>query len=472
MASLRAPGLRRLNALLQQAETPVFLLDAGRRLVFVNRAWEELTGFAADEVAGLECRPPGPTREPSLDGFAASFCPPPEALEGRPCAATTLVVHPGGERRWRRVEYWPLRGEGAAVAGLLGLVRAGVEPAHAPESPSARATAGLLALRERLRERFGDDPPIGAGPAHARLLRQIEAASALRAPALVVGEPGTGKRHVARAIHRGGPRPDAPLLVLDAAALPADALEPAALGLTQAEGNGPPPNGLAPQGATIVIAEVEALPRDVQQRVAAWLAGGDATPLPDVRWIALTAEDPERGLRADRLRPDLYYALTGLVIHLAPLRDRLDELAMLALHFLERANARNTRRRSGFTPEALDVLRAYDWPGNLAELARVVEAAHERAGGDLVAPDDLPTAIRGHLASAYTPPPMPPAFAPLDATLEQVERRLIEQALQRFRHNKSRAAEALSISRPRLYRRMKELGIPDLPEENGTAGGP
>ncbi len=169
-------------------------------------------------------------------------------------------------------------------------------------------------------------------------------------------------------------------------------------------------------------------------------------------------------MKAERLRPDLYYALTTLVIRTRPLRERLDELPLLAQSLLERTNARGARQRGGFSPEALAALLAYDWPGNLRELARVVEAAHARGEGDWIDVDDLPAAIRGHLGAAYTPPPMPTQVTPLDDLLTQVERRLIEQALQRARQNKSRTAELLGISRPRLYRRIKELNLPDVPD--------
>jgi DNA-binding NtrC family response regulator len=106
-------------------------------------------------------------------------------------------------------------------------------------------------------------------------------------------------------------------------------------------------------------------------------------------------------------------------------------------------------------------LLTYDWPGNLRELNRVVEEARRHGEGLLIDAVDLPAAIRGHLASAYAPQATPPPITPLDELLAQIERRLIENALQRARQNKSRAAELLGISRPRLYRRIKELGLPD-----------
>ena len=116
-------------------------------------------------------------------------------------------------------------------------------------------------------------------------------------------------------------------------------------------------------------------------------------------------------------------------------------------------------------------MAAYDWPGNFPELARVVEHAHARAAGHLIAAEDLPATIRGHLGGAYNPPAPPDPIKPLDELLTEVERRAIETALRQSRSNKSRAAEILGISRPRLYRRIKELNLPDdePAEDDGAA---
>src|SRR5947209_8790922 len=106
MASSRLSGSR-FDQLLQQAREPAFWLNGGRRLVWVNRAWGGLTGRAAGEVLGLVCDGHGPSRDGDLAGLGGSFFPPPEAVAGRPAGSRTLIVHPSGERRWRRVEYWP-----------------------------------------------------------------------------------------------------------------------------------------------------------------------------------------------------------------------------------------------------------------------------------------------------------------------------------------------------------------------------
>src|SRR5262245_51520721 len=212
MAAPRVQGARRWNALLQQAREPVFLLDAQRRLALVNKAWEELTARRAEEVAGLECLPHGPTRDGDLAGLGASFCPPPEVLAGRPAGATTLIVREGGERLWRRVEFWPYHDARGGLIGIFGLVRANDAPPHAPESESHRLRAGLQELRDRLLRQHGTDQLIGQGPAHQRLMEQVGAAARTAVPVLILGEPGTGRKLVARTIHAQGTHPQAPLL--------------------------------------------------------------------------------------------------------------------------------------------------------------------------------------------------------------------------------------------------------------------
>jgi len=467
MASPRVTGVR-FDQLLRQAREPAFWLTAGLKLVWVNRAWEELTGHPASSVAGLVCRAHGPARSGDLPGLGGSFYPPAEAIAGRPAGVKALIVHAGGERKWRRVEYWPFHDDRGRLFATLGIVRALDDPPSAPDADSQRLRVELLEVRDRLLGRYGLDNLIGRGPAHRRLLDQVAAASASGVPVLIVGEPGTGKRLVARTIHQLGGSHPAPFVPLDCAALPPEVLERELFGTLADHDRGTDhdrdrgdaatrPRLSLPEGSTVLIGDILDLSRDHQGRLAAALDSR-------ARLIATTASDPDEALTAGRLRPDFYYAVTTLVIRLRPLRDRLDELPVLAQHFLERANLRGGRQRGGFCEAVVRTLQGYDWPGNLRELSRVVEDSHGRGEADAIEVDDLPAAVRGHQGAAYVLPPTLPTVTPLDEILTQVERRLIENALTRSRHNKSRAAELLGISRPRLYRRIKELNLPDEPE--------
>jgi DNA-binding NtrC family response regulator len=457
------------NPLWQRAREPIFWLDPALKLAWVNRAWEELTGYPAAAVVGLTCQAHAPTQPGDASDLAASFHPPPESLAGRPAGGPTLIYRADGERLWRRVEFWPFCDERSGLIGLLGTVRADADAPSVPNSEDGRLHAELLEIRRRLQERHGLDALIGFGPAHRRLLEQIRLAAGSAVPVLIVGEPGSGKRHVARTIHQHGPNRHRPVIAFDCEALPAEILERELFGAADpwaSDGTRRRPRLSLGDGSTLLIDEVLSLPRDLQARLV------EALDSP-VRLIATTAREPEAAVRDERLRPELYYTLTALVVRLLPLRERRDELPALAQHVLERVNQRGVAQRVAFAPEALGVLTAYDWPGNFPELARVVEHAHAhaRAGAHLIAADDLPATIRGHLGGAYNPPAPPNPIKPLDELLTEVERRVIETALRQSRSNKSRAAEILGISRPRLYRRIKELNLPDdePAEEDGPA---
>jgi len=462
-------GSFELNRLLGQARAQLFWLDAELKLVWVNRAWEVLTGCPAEAVVGLTCQAHAPTRGGDLADLASSFYPPPESLAGNPAGASALIIHANGERLWRRIEFWPFCDDQGTLIGLLGQVREEDRQLSVPDTVANQLHTELLEIRRSLYHEFGFDGLIGSGPAHSRLLNQVRLAASGTFPVLIVGEAGTGKHHVARTIHQQGPNGQQPLVPFDCEALPAEILERQLFGGDrqkdrESRGNPPSSGSGRPRialidGSTLLICEIVLLPRDLQARLVAALDSR-------VRLLATTVNDPDVALQNEQLRPELYFALTALVIRLRPLRDRRDELPVLAQHLLERANQRGAEQRTGFSPQAIEALLAYDWPGNLHELTRVVDFAHARPGshGPLVEPDDLPASIRGNLGAGFAAPATPVSIEPLDEILIQVERRLIETALRHARRNKSKAADLLGISRPRLYRRIKELNLPDEPE--------
>jgi DNA-binding NtrC family response regulator len=460
----------------------MFWLDSALRVTWVNRAWEDLTGRTAESVLGMHCVTTDLT-EAGVDGdLAASVAPPPEALAGQPSGCLARIFHVETGRIWRRVEFWPFHGRTGALLGLLGQVREPDGPPSVPDSQTMRVRTQLWQVREQLHQSFGVESLIGTGPSHRRIMDQIRLAASTAVPVLLIGEPGTGKRLVASMIHQLSARREQPLLPFDCEALSAEVLERELFspGNQADEPETAPPLDQPPrpsrltlaEGSTLVIGEILALPRDLQGRLAEALDGR-------ARLIATTSGDPEHALRLQQLRPDLYYAITTLVLKLEPLRQRRHELPLLAQHFLERANERWRWFCGGLTQAAIEAICSYDWPGNLRELARVLDAAYTQARtrpaadwrdrGLLIDVDDLPASILGNLGAAYLPPAPASPIKPLDELLTEIERRLIETALIKARQNKSRAAELLGISRPRLYRRIKELNLPDESEPEAEA---
>ena len=458
MVASRVSGVR-LDQLLQQASEPAFWLNSELKPIWVNRAWERLTGHSAESVLGMvNAFGARGGENGALAGLGGSLYPPPEVLAGRPCGQKTLIVRAEGERVWRRVEWWPFHLESGGLTAILGLIRDVDEVGLASDSEAHRLRTELFEARDRLLDRYEIDSLLGQGAAHRRLLDQVQAAARTSLPALLVGEVGTGKRLAAKVIHQLGESRRLPIVQLDCSAVPVDVVERELFGRRGEEREEQSIARLAlPDGATLVLGDILELPRDLQARLVPALDGR-------VRVVGTTSKDPDLAYRADRLRTDFYYKLTTIIIRLNPLRERLDELPLLAQHFLELDQAIAERAVRGFSGSAMHALLKYDWPGNLGELERVVREARRVAAGDMIQREDLPAAILGDFASAYHVAPKAKEAISLDEFLTQVERRLIESALQRSKHNKSRAAEMLGISRPRLYRRIKELNLPEEPE--------
>jgi PAS domain S-box-containing protein len=458
----------------REAAEPTFWLDQSLRMVWVNRAWETLTGYEASQVHGMRSWSHSPLQAGSISDLVASFHPTPQTMSGQPSSGPALIINAEGDRLCKQLDFWPFHDFQGKLIGVLGRVGDLDADAISANHNGQDLHADLIALRFKLHHSYGFDRLIGRGLAHVRLLDQVRIASSSKLPVLILGDVGTGKRAVARTIHEIGPNRDQSIHFVDVEAIPVELLEEELLcRLDQSESvrdNAVMPDGNLPFSspkppATLAVGDVMCLPRDIQEKLARSLQARRGA-----RFLGLTRVDPELALRSEQIRPDLYYSLTSVVIRLAPLRDRRDEIELLAQYFLERANRERGLRLAGFTVQARDVLREYDWPGNLSELDRVVRYASERGSAPLIHVEDLPASIQGNLGAAYLPPSTPsPKSKPLDELLTEVERRLIENALVKSRRNKTRAADFLGISRPRLYRRMKELNLEDESDSDEDA---
>lgn len=444
MPNPRSSGLRRLGALLQKVAEPIYWLDARRRLVHANVAFEEFVGRPLHELIGLTCPPDADDDRlgPEQRALAELLAPAAEALQGRDAGGPLNWIRADGERREYRLEVHVLRDGHGRILGYLAWLQPAQAAGRFPESAIQSLRAELVAARDQARLRFGIDSLVGYGPVHDRLLQQIRAAAAARASVVVIGEAGSGRCAVARTIAGLG-EGDRLVGIHDCASTSADLLEKAIVASL----------GDQNEHATLVLLDVDRLDSHVQAVLVPRVEAG-------LRILGTSRYAIEEAVRAGSMRYDFACAVSTMTIPLLPLRERLEELPLLSQQFLEIANRRGGESRLGFEPEALEILGRYDWPGNLAELERVVNAAHRVSRAEVIRGQDLPAAIQGHHASAYLPP-KPPPRPPLDGILAQVERDLLEQAIAQGKGNKSRAADILGISRPRLYRRMQELGLVD-----------
>ena len=320
-----------------------------------------------------------------------------------------------------------------------------------------------LQYRQALRERDRVENLVGHSPAMVELYRTIARVAPLDTTVLIQGETGTGKELVARAIHQASPRGQRPFTVVDCAALPETLVESELFGHEKGAFTGATQSrrGLleAAAGSTCLLDEVGELTpplqarllRVLQERVIRRVGGTEPIPV-DVRIIAATNRDLRKLVDEGRFREDLFYRLNVVTIHVPPLRERAEDVPLLAQHFLRRAAAAAGKTVVGLTREALDLLAAYPWPGNVRELEHVIERAVVLTTSTLLTPEDLPPELRPMA-------PAPPADRPARRkTLEELKRWYVEQVLAETGGNKARAAEILGIDRRTLYRILSRTG--------------
>jgi transcriptional regulator with GAF, ATPase, and Fis domain len=322
----------------------------------------------------------------------------------------------------------------------------------------------LRQSHEALRVRYDYGSIVGQTPRMNELFRLLDRITDVDLPVVIHGESGTGKELVARAIHVNGPRKDQPFVSENCGAVPETLLESILFGHVRGAFTGADRDrrGLfeIAHGGTLFLDEIGEMSPAMQTKLLRVLqngelrrVGGDAVIRVDVRVITASNQDLALMVEEKRFRQDLFYRLNVLQVRLPPLRERIADLPLLCAHFVEKYAPGGTRRISR---AAIDQLQAYRWPGNVRELENEVQRALA-LGGDPLGPEDFSPAIR-----SATPSPAGPggdAGLGLKDRVEALERDLLVQALEESKHNQSRAARLLGLSRFGLLKKMKRYGI-------------
>jgi two-component system response regulator HydG len=336
----------------------------------------------------------------------------------------------------------------------------------------ALETQQILAENQRLRQALQERGPtgrlIGRSEALLKVINLVNQIAPVRSTVLLSGESGVGKELVAEAIHFQSPRRDQPLVKLNCGALPEGLIESELFGHEKGAFTGAIQQRkgrfeLADTG-TIFLDEISEIPPTTQVKLLRVLqegeferVGGTQTLKTDVRVIAATNEDMEVLVAEGRFRKDLYYRLNVIHLPIPPLRDRQEDIPLLALHFLDKFCVENNRAAMGIAPEAMAALKSHYWPGNVRELQNVVERAVALCQGNMVELADLPDEVR------HYSPEDDQITIPVGASMEEIERRAITQTLKKTGGDKELTARLLGIGLATLYRRLKEME----PKEHG-----
>jgi transcriptional regulator with GAF, ATPase, and Fis domain len=327
----------------------------------------------------------------------------------------------------------------------------------------------LTRLHHELGDQYGFDRIIGRASALREALARAAKVAATETTVLLTGESGTGKELVARAIHHASPRAEGPFVAVNCAALPETLVDSELFGHERGAFTGADRQKAgrfeAAAGGTLLLDEIADLSLAVQAKLLRVLqehefqrVGGTATLRADIRLIAATNQDLARAVAAGKFREDLFYRLNVFSVHLPPLRERDDDILLLANHFVRELGPRIGRGEPGLSRDARSLLLSHRWPGNIRELANAVERALIVSEGGLLSAEHF-----GLVA---------PATAPVEGaadrlsgraaseSLTDVEKHTILAALDRSKGNKAKAAAALGITRTKLYTRLRQFGLP------------
>jgi DNA-binding NtrC family response regulator len=324
-----------------------------------------------------------------------------------------------------------------------------------------------MALKRQVQNHSARTRLVGGSRAWRQVCAMVDQVAPSRATVLLMGESGTGKELIAGLIHRLSPRAERPFITLNAAALPETLLEAELFGYEKGAFTGAlqrkPGRFELADGGTLFLDEIGEMPVGVQTKLLRVLQegtferlGGTRTLRVDVRIITATNKSLEQEVAAQRFRADLYYRINVIPIQLPPLRERREDIPLLVAHFLRRYAEENVKTVTHLHPHALQRLQMYDWPGNVRELENVIERAVVLAASSTIGVADLPPHLQGKQAQHGA---LDQFVLPGTATLAQIEREAIVQALQRHAGNRQAVARTLDIGVATLYRKLKEYQL-------------
>ncbi|MDI6808870.1 MAG: sigma-54 dependent transcriptional regulator [Candidatus Eisenbacteria bacterium] len=323
-----------------------------------------------------------------------------------------------------------------------------------------RLESRVKSLEEELADRY-EQKIIGTSTAIRKVKEMVELVAASSATVLIQGESGTGKEVAARAIHRRSIRKDGPFVPVSCAALPETLLEAELFGYEKGAFTGASARKagrfeVADEG-TLFLDEIGETSKATQLKLLRVLQDGEferlgstKTTRVDVRIISASNRDLLGAVKNAEFRQDLYYRLNVITIDMPPLRERKEDLPVLANHFLKIYREKNRKELSGFSREAEHALKSYHWPGNVRELENAIERAVVLARKSTILASDLPVEIEGSRSKETE------IVLPLGATMEEIERRVIEETLRYSEGDKTKAARILGINPRTISRKIQE----------------
>lgn len=325
-------------------------------------------------------------------------------------------------------------------------------------------------LKKELESKYGFGNMIGRSPVIEHVFELIKRVSELNVNVLITGESGTGKELVARAIHYSGNRSEEPFVPINCGAIPENLMESELFGYKKGAFTGASKDkrGLFEEGdgGSIFLDEIGELPIHMQVKLLRVIEDKTIRPLGgtepvsiDVRIISATNKKLEDQVADNKFREDLFYRLNVIVMDIPPLRERREDIPPLAIHFIEKCSKEMDKDIEGISPQAMEILENYNFPGNVRELENIIARCVALEGSNVIRRESLPQNLVGGEVIGFEPPLL--TGIDLDNVIGNVERRMIEKALKETKGNKTEAAKLLGITMRSLRYRLTKHGIYD-----------
>ena len=444
------------EAILESISDGVFTVDTKWRITSINRSAQEITGIRRDEAIGRLCS------EVFRSSLCGTACPLRQTIQtGKPLiGVSAFFISAEGERIPISISTAVLRDEEGKVVG-------GVE--------SFRDLSEVVALYAELSERYSIGDFVSHSARMQGLFTLIPAVAQSRSTVLIQGDTGTGKEVLARTIHEQSPQADKPFIALNCGALPDTLLESELFGYKAGAFTGAVQDkqgrfALA-KGGTLFLDEIGEISQAMQVRLLRVLQervyeplGAVASEEADVRIIAATHRDLKAMVESGDFREDLYYRINVAKLELPRLAERKEDIPLLIEKFIDKFNLLMFKNVLGIEVEALSLLVAYDWPGNIRELENTIERAFILCKGDLICLEHLPEELRDRTGRQAKPAPIGGKTRARDI----IDSNTIVAALKRNNYNRLAAAKELGMHKSTLFRKIKKLGI-ELPDIDGRS---
>jgi len=442
------------RAILESISDGVFTVDPEFRITYLNRSAEEIIRVKRDEAIGQLC----------CDVFHSSLCETGCALR------RTLADH----RPVVDLSCFIINNEGRKIP--VSISTAVLRDQHGKVIGGAETFRNLSDLKKLQSEidffhQLGDFA--SRSSSMQKMFSQLDAVAASSTTVLITGETGSGKELLANTIHNHSPRRDKPFVAINCGAFPESLLESELFGyqkgaFTGADRDKPGRFALA-EGGTLFLDEIGEISPAMQVRLLRVLQERTFEPLgstksvkSNVRIIAATHRDLETRIREGLFRQDLFYRINVIHLELPPLRRRREDIAFLTEHFIRRFNRLMHKDLEGISSSALNILNAFDWPGNIRELENVIERSMVFCRGRMIDVEDLPDYLNGRHAS--------PAGNSIRESVQTSEAATIMQALKTSNGNRRQAAILLGIDHTTFYRKLKRLRLDTLPPDGRKRG--